>query len=60
MRNPEPSLTSLKTRTLEEEIKAWDNDGTLQSLYEVFIEIRRQESTDIALAHLPTECEDDS
>jgi hypothetical protein len=43
MQNPEPSLTSLKNRTLEEEIKAWDNDGTLQSLHEAIIEIKRRE-----------------
>jgi hypothetical protein len=30
-------------KTLEEEIKAWDNDGTLQSLHEVLIEMKRRE-----------------
>lgn len=43
MNKQEQSLTSLKNRTLEEEIKAWDNDGTLQSLHEAIIEIKRRE-----------------
>jgi hypothetical protein len=37
------SLTSLNRRTLEEEIRAWDNDGTLQSLHEVLIETKKRE-----------------
>ena len=37
------SLTSLKSRILDEDIKARDNDGTLQSIYEVLIEMKRRE-----------------
>ncbi len=36
-------MTSAVNKSLEEEIKAWDNDGTLQSLHEVLIEMKRRE-----------------
>jgi hypothetical protein len=35
-------LTLAVNKTLEEDIKAWDNDGTLQSLHEVLIEMKRR------------------
>jgi hypothetical protein len=43
---PDQSLISLKSRTLEKEIRAWDYDGTLQSLHEVLIEMKRREVID--------------